>query len=410
MANQEKNNILECVICGNRDFILILKARDYVSFSPVDFNFMKCTRCEEVSVIPQLSGQYTHSESSYKKLGKTDAWHFLHPNRPKKIRKIKKSGRILDIGCGLGEFLFEMKTLGWEVYGNDIISDACRYAKEEFRLENIYNKDLLSLDFSDNFFDVITLWHVFGYLEKPLESFKKIKNILKDDGVLIIESPDFNSFQRKIFKNKWFGLALPNYSHHYSLKSLENALKHSGLKIVKKDYFVNLRIDLVSFKESLLRLLRLERVPDEKSNNETAFLKWLKRYKLIFIFEIVCFIIVCLLALVNCGTCYRVYCKKIEKAQKSKTKNLPWASMLIKKTKVALGIIMRKVITGPIEISIDITNRCGLGCITCWFYSPLKKDKIDLSWANQEMDFNLFKKIVNEAKDLEVEKIMVGAE
>ena len=48
--------------------------------------------------------------------------------------------------------------------------------------------------------------------------------------------------------------------------------------------------------------------------------------------------------------------------------------MLIKKMKVALGIIARKVLTGPIEVSADLTRRCTADCLICWYWSPLLKE------------------------------------
>ncbi|MBL7196672.1 MAG: methyltransferase domain-containing protein [Candidatus Omnitrophica bacterium] len=404
----KQNSKFECAICGCRDFIFLFKAPNYFSFSPDPFNFIKCSRCGQVSVNLSFCKEYIHPPVSYKKSGRTDIWYFLHPNRTNIVRKFKKGGRILDIGCGLGEFLFDMKKLRWEVFGNDVVADACAYATKEFALKNIYNKDLILLDFPDKFFDVITLWHVFEHIGRPLESLRKINKILKDDGILIIESPNFGSPQRNFFKEKWFPLGIPNHICHYSPKSLEGVLERTRLKIVRKDYFVNQRIDFIALKRSMLRFLHLEYPPDAKGTNEASILAWLKKYKLIFIFELICFPISLFLALINCGSCFRVYCKKIQSTERELKHRAK--SILIKKAKVALGIITGKTITGPIEVSIDITNKCGLGCITCWFYSSLNKDRIDQTWANKEMDFDLFKSIVDQSKDLDVKKIMVGAE
>ncbi|MFH1478205.1 MAG: radical SAM protein [Candidatus Omnitrophota bacterium] len=81
---------------------------------------------------------------------------------------------------------------------------------------------------------------------------------------------------------------------------------------------------------------------------------------------------------------------------------------MIKKFKVAAGIFTRKVFTGPLEVSIDVTNRCSLGCLTCWFYSPLQAEKVSNEWVKKEIDFELFKKVVDELKDMKVKNIMLG--
>jgi len=83
---------------------------------------------------------------------------------------------------------------------------------------------------------------------------------------------------------------------------------------------------------------------------------------------------------------------------------------LFKKIKIALGILTRTVLTGPLEAAVDISNSCGLGCITCWFYSPLRKDKPPADWARRQMSFDLFRRIADELKALEVRKIMLGGD
>lgn len=82
----------------------------------------------------------------------------------------------------------------------------------------------------------------------------------------------------------------------------------------------------------------------------------------------------------------------------------------IKKLKVAAGIITGRVFTGPLEAAIDITNRCSSGCMPCWFYSPLRAEKVAPEWARGQMSFELFRRIVDELKELEVEKVMLGGD
>ncbi len=83
---------------------------------------------------------------------------------------------------------------------------------------------------------------------------------------------------------------------------------------------------------------------------------------------------------------------------------------MLKKLKIITGIIANRPFTGPLEVAIDITRRCNLRCITCWIYSPLRKEKVNTDWAKEEMDFEFFKRIVNELKRLDVKKITIGGD
>jgi len=84
--------------------------------------------------------------------------------------------------------------------------------------------------------------------------------------------------------------------------------------------------------------------------------------------------------------------------------------MLIKKTKVASGIITRKTLTGPIEVSADLTRKCTLDCLMCWWWSPLVKKRPSLKWANQEMDYELFKELIQDLKKIRVKRIILGGQ
>lgn len=84
--------------------------------------------------------------------------------------------------------------------------------------------------------------------------------------------------------------------------------------------------------------------------------------------------------------------------------------MLIKKIKVASGIITKKVLTGPIEVSVDLTRMCTLDCLMCWWWSPLLKKKPSAQWVNQEINYELFKKLIRDFKKLKVKRIILGGQ
>ncbi len=83
---------------------------------------------------------------------------------------------------------------------------------------------------------------------------------------------------------------------------------------------------------------------------------------------------------------------------------------MIKKIKVALGIITRKVLTGPIEVSVDLTRKCTLDCLMCWWWSPLIKKHPSSEWANQEMDYELFRELIEDFKKIQVKRIILGGQ
>lgn len=313
------NNLLNtCNLCGSDDFSFLFSGHDYLSFSPLTFNIMKCNKCGLVCLNPCPKNLVKYYDNYRKASSGKDIFLFplLLPNRVKKIKKLKTQGKILDIGCGSGGFLLDMRKEGWDVYGCDFSPYICDVAKNVSGLKNIYNGDVLSLNLPENYFDVITLWHVLEHLTKPLESLRKISKLLKNDGILIIESPDFSSIQSKFFKSKWFVLDLPRHIYQFSPKTVEKLLNSVNLEILRKDYIVNPRINFVSLKQSLLRCLEINKYPTtEKSGGKAnrvfdapkKGIAWkFSRY----LFNYACLFLSLFLVLIHCEDSFRVYCKK----------------------------------------------------------------------------------------------------
>ena len=307
--------MIECNFCNKNEFNFLFKGHDYLSFSRNNFKVKQCKNCGIISLNPRPKDMMPFYSKYHSGDLAKDSFSFLSKDMVKLTKRSKRNGKVLDIGCGKGKFLFNMKKTGWDVYGNELSSSSCEYAKNEFGLKNVFNGDLLSLDLPANFFDLITLWHVLEHLDKPHDTLNKIYKLLKENGLLIIESPNFCSIQSRIFKDKWFSLDLPRHLYQFSPSTLKKCLNKSRFEIVKRDYIVNPRINFVSFKISLLRWLGIQRLPKilhsnkfnanvDLINNKTSP-KFLR-----FLFNFGCLIISLYLNLTGCDDSFRVYCKK----------------------------------------------------------------------------------------------------
>jgi len=153
----------------------------------------------------------------------------------KKIRKYKKKGKILDVGCGSGDFLVNIKKRGWVVYGVDTSREACKLANEKLK-QNIFNSELEECHFPDAYFDVITLWHVLEHVYNPNQLLTEVNKILKKDGILLIEVPNIENPVFKLTKEHYFALDIPRHLYHYTPKTLEQMLNKNGFVISKRSF------------------------------------------------------------------------------------------------------------------------------------------------------------------------------
>jgi 2-polyprenyl-3-methyl-5-hydroxy-6-metoxy-1,4-benzoquinol methylase len=173
--------------------------------------------------------------------------------RSRKILRLMDSGRILDVGCGRGRMLDEFKRRGWETFGTELSEQAACAARKEFGL-NVRAIALEDWGFKEKFFDAITLWHALEHLPDPHRTLREVSKILKDDGLLVVSTPNFDSFQAKVSKEKWFHLDVPRHYYHFSTRTLTKMLESVGFRVWHRHFF-SLEYDPFGLTQSLLNML-----------------------------------------------------------------------------------------------------------------------------------------------------------
>ena len=232
--------VTNCNLCHSSEFRCLFKISD--AKTNEEFSILRCRNCGLVCLNPKLNQQQLEAyyppqyylrgspPKSEKQLRQ------YQEDKIKKLEKFKKPGRVLDIGCGIGRFLAIARERGYECYGVESSKLASDYAATHLRL-NVINGDLLDAGYPRGYFDVITLYHVLEHLSYPKETLMKVREILKEDGILIITAPNFASPEAKIFKDRWFHLDVPRHLYHFTPTSLHRLLNEAGFKVVKTSYF-----------------------------------------------------------------------------------------------------------------------------------------------------------------------------
>lgn len=135
--------------------------------------------------------------------------------------------KLLDVGCGTGDFLLKCKQNGWEAYGvepNEKARDKSSTKKLviKSKLEEIEGK-----------YDVITLWHVLEHVPNLNEYIIQLKNLLADNGCLIIAVPNYKSYDAQHYKSFWAAYDVPRHLWHFSKESISKIFSTQNLKVTK---------------------------------------------------------------------------------------------------------------------------------------------------------------------------------
>ena len=146
-----------------------------------------------------------------------------------------KEKTLLDIGCGTGDFLSASQKKEWEVSGIEPNIDAQKLALTKLKKNSIIYFDIDELLEKDTTkkFDVISLWHVLEHVPDYDDYIKKIKELLKKEGVLIIAVPNHKSYDAQFYKNFWAAFDVPRHLWHFSQKSIRLIFGKHKMEVVK---------------------------------------------------------------------------------------------------------------------------------------------------------------------------------
>lgn len=141
--------------------------------------------------------------------------------------------KLLDVGCGTGDFLITCKKNNWQVTGVEPNLNARNLIHKKNSETNRFNVFENINDINEAQFNIITLWHVLEHIPNLDEYISKLKCLLKTDGVLIVAVPNFKSYDASYYKQFWAAYDVPRHLWHFSKKSIEILFSKHKIKLVK---------------------------------------------------------------------------------------------------------------------------------------------------------------------------------
>jgi len=142
-----------------------------------------------------------------------------------------REGRLLDVGCGSGEFLGRMKALGWRVEGLEPDPEAARVASETWGVE-VHAGTVEKARLAEGAYDAITLSHVLEHVPDPVAVLRCCGRLLKEDGRLVLTTPNRESLGARRFGADWRGWEVPRHLHVFTTRSLFECARRAGLQVL----------------------------------------------------------------------------------------------------------------------------------------------------------------------------------
>ena len=146
-----------------------------------------------------------------------------------KIAGLLPGKSLLDFGCGRGDVLVVLKKRGFDAWGLETQPDAAA-ALRTVLVDHVVSK-LEEIPQKKELFDGITLWHVLEHLDNPRETLQKLAKLAKPGAVLFAAVPNWDSWERRLFGDRWFHADVPRHILQFTPTSLSSLMSRSGWKV-----------------------------------------------------------------------------------------------------------------------------------------------------------------------------------
>lgn len=220
------------------------------------YDLMLCKKCGLISTLvtdknnrnKYIKKQYSNNYS----IGYSNNLLKMQRRYHKYLTLIKKyllKGKLLDVGCGTGYFLKYISGVdnSWKLFGVEPNDALRKVAKMNSGLQ-IKKGNLGNLPFKNNYFDVVTCNDVLEHSIELTKNLKELHRVLKPNGVLLIQSPNYISYMARLTGKNWDWWAVPDHVLHFSYKFLSMALPRNGFVILnsytyedQEDFLANIK-------------------------------------------------------------------------------------------------------------------------------------------------------------------------
>jgi SAM-dependent methyltransferase len=234
--------LVSCPLCSGSPLSPALSVLDHTVSKEV-FHLVDCPSCGARTTNPRpdqhsISAYYnspdyiSHTNTAQSlqdrlyQLARKNALRTKH----KLIHRIRPNGRLLDIGCGTGEFLGYMKSRGYLTQGIEVDLRARKQAIANHNLDVVPNLDALP---AQEQFQVVTMWHVLEHVPDPKRTLKKIYSLLADRGLLVIAVPDRDSWDAEHYGPDWAAYDVPRHLNHFRRADVHKLLHEHGFSMIR---------------------------------------------------------------------------------------------------------------------------------------------------------------------------------
>lgn len=224
-----------CPICDSR--------RLHYAFSFQGCRVVRCDDCTLMMLNPQpglteLKQIYTddyflgdHTPEGYEQVAR-----MKRATARRYLRDIGRyrgghGGRLIEIGCGRGDFLVEAQSLGYDVIGVEVSPTAAKQTAQKVGAGRVICGEIDSLAFGEAQFDVCVLADVIEHVREPVVFLKAVHRLLKPGGMVFIATPTLSSWSARLLRENWMEFK-SEHLFYFDNNTIQHALHRVGFRCI----------------------------------------------------------------------------------------------------------------------------------------------------------------------------------
>jgi 2-polyprenyl-3-methyl-5-hydroxy-6-metoxy-1,4-benzoquinol methylase len=246
-----------CKICGNSEQNTTHIGREMMLGLRDEFTYIECAQCAclQLATPPKEMSKYypttyysyanpgglasilkrqraSYARNGWNPLGALVAYFYGPDNAIRSVSRLnlRKDARLLDVGCGSGGLLSNVKRMGFK---NLAGVDPFMASSTEREGIPLLKKELWEIDGE---FDVVMLHHAFEHMEDPASVLECLRRILSPGGIIILRIPLCDSYAWKHYGVNWHQLDAPRHLFLHTNKSMSILAEKAELVISEVIY------------------------------------------------------------------------------------------------------------------------------------------------------------------------------
>ena len=139
--------------------------------------------------------------------------------------------RILEIGCGDGNFLAVLRRSGWHVCGVEFGADAAQLVRRRHAIR-VFVGDIADVSPPEGPFPVVAGYHVLEHIYHPAAWLRRVRQLIEPSGLLHLQVPNRASLTEWLTRQAWASLVFPEHVYFYTPETLGLLLARSGFSVL----------------------------------------------------------------------------------------------------------------------------------------------------------------------------------